>query len=190
MKKYNKEKRAGYKAYIHTHAYHKHDTHDAYNPYKYIHISPRYDTYNSTTYIVEFARSRDTHAQQYIAITNAINDIFPDINAPHNAHTYAGVAPYRKYIIGDTNIQRPRQLETPSTYTDTKRAKCMVYNKRGEFIYAGHIRRTIEIYDDTVTVTLHMADRHMRVYPYMPTEGRCGFTVEDLRKYGVEFYHI
>ena len=122
---------------------------------------------------------------------NAINDIFPDINAPHTQHIYMPTGTYKKFIVQPADIPRTRpEADTHSRYTDTKRTKCMIYNAQGKFIYAGIFRRTIDIDGDELRITLHRADRQVQVYPYVPIDGKCGYTVEELRKHGIEFYHI
>ena len=87
MKKYNRDKRARYNAHIKK--INTHDTCDAHDRYNRIHIHVRYDRYNHTEYIpIIYGKTRDTHAQTYVNITNLVNDIFPEINEPHTAHIY------------------------------------------------------------------------------------------------------
>ena len=184
MKKYNREKRASYK----THKYTRTNTQrEGYKPQ----IHARYDGYKRTEYIVEYARTSDRHAQEYVRSVNAINEIFPDINAPHNAQTHLANAPYKQFIAQEPSVPYTRPAEEErSIYTDTRRAKCVIYNEQGKLIYFGIIRRTIEIHDDDIRITLHKGDRQMQAYTYAPAEDVYGYTVKQLHERNIEFYHI
>lgn len=185
MKRYNREKRAGYKT--HTRA-RKHAQREGYKPQ----IHARYEGYKRIEYIAEYARGRDTHEQIYVNTTNAINAIFPDINAPHNAQTHLPRAPYRQRIPEAPRNPRTRpEYESTQIHTDTRKAKCMIYDRYGILIYFGIIRRTREIREGELHITLHKGDRHIEAYAYVPADKDIyGYTIQQLRAHNIEFYHI
>jgi len=195
MKKYNKDKRARYK--LHTRRLNINDKCDAQNvqnKIKQIHININYDGYNRIEYMpIIFGKTRNNKAQKYINITNTINDIFPDINAPHNAHIYRAIAPY----IPTAPIPpytRPEYTEEDYgifKYTDTKSAKCIIFNAQDEVIYYGIIRRTIKIYGRDAIIYLHKGERTINVRPYIPLMDEIkGVSIDEIRAHGVELYHI
>ena len=205
MKKYNRDKRARCKANTRTqadamrdkHTQDKHDTHDT-----HIHVAIKYDGYNHTQYDKPIVRhTRKSNAQRYVGMTNAINDIFPDINAPHNAHTHRANCEYHKFIPTTATPPRtaPEDLNNRiSTYSDTRTVKCIIFNARDEIIYIGTLRRTIYIkryskYTELndVIITLHRGDRNIQVSAYIPLVDTIhGVSIHEIRAHGVELYHI
>ena len=199
MKKYNKDKRAAYKAHTRKNTY-TYDGCGAY-PHKRIHIRIRYDGYKRTQYdngVRVYIRKND--AQRYVNIVNAINDIFPAINAPHTQHTHRAIAPYKRVILTEPTIPYapPSDLNnTHSTYEDTRTAKCIIFNDKDEMIHYGWIRRTIHIdryskHHSEVHITLYKGNRSIDVRPYIPAAMKeiHGIPIQEIRKNGVEFYHI
>lgn len=204
MKKYNTRKRGTYKAHTRrsTHTHKNYDTYDAQDKTKNIHIDIHYDGYNDTKYDSKIIPQppRNNETQTYINTTNIINETFPDINAPHNAKTYRANAPYKQIIpprkIGIEYIpplSTSQQIIKPYTYTyhDTRRAKCIIFNAHDEIIHIGIFTRTIDINGKDVRITLHRSDREAQVKTYIPLMDKIhGMTIEDIRKHGIEFYHI
>lgn len=193
MKKYNRERRATYKMHTRTHTY---DIHDICDRYIHIHVHARYDGHKQTTYIAEYARGRDTHASTYVRMLNAINDTFPELNELHTEHIYMANAPYRQFVFMPTDIHAPEIEPYTYKYTDTRRAKCLIYNARDELVHMGIFKRTIHIYEDArmdikeAHITLHnKAGDKLRVHAYVPSANTLhGHTVAELRKRGIEFY--
>lgn len=204
MKKYNTRKRAIYKQQLHAHE--MHDAHEAYDLYKYIHISIRYDGYKHTEYIAEYYRqTHRRNARMYINMMNAINDIFPDIYAPHNAHIYNANAPYRQCIPSPdtgvritaprTHTRQRRRTETRQRIAqdthikDKRKVKCIIFS-HDKPIYACKIIRTIEIHNGEIRTYLHKKSARIRVYPYI-VQGTCkGYTDEQIRAHDVEIYSL
>ena len=194
MKKYNRDRRGAYNAQT-RHIHINDECGDAYNHATRIrvHIKPRYDGYKQTIYTRDIWRTRDTRTQQYINMLNTINDIFPDINAPHNRHLYRGTAPYRKFIPPRTDISPPETQTTPVPTTDTKRVKCIIYDRHDNIIYMGIFRRTREIdtLNQRVHTYLHRGDRQIEVKFYVPDGQQIyGMPTSEIYAHGVEIYHI
>lgn len=198
MKKHIKARRTQYKSHLRR-AKHTLDTCGTRNTtIGRIRIPIRYDGYARTEYVkVVYGKTRDTRTHTYISVTNTINEIFPEINAPHNAHTYRGTAPYRKYI--PTQGARIRDNEYPHDtkpepiQTDTRSVKCIIYNRDDEIIYIGMMRRTKTTYwsHPYIEITLHRNDRTMTAYPYIPLDKEIhGVPMAEIRAHGVELYHI
>lgn len=197
MKKYNRRKRGAYNAQA------RHiqindacsDTHRAQRIR--IRIEPHYDGYTQTTYIHStLIRTRDTRTEQYINALNTINDIFPEINAPHNAHTYRATAPYRKHPPEYIYREIPRYLRTSeSDYIerDTRTVKCIIYNSDDAIIYIGLMRRT-RVRDKRTgktQITLHRNKRTLDAYDYIPpTTQIYNVSVAEIRAHSVEIYQI
>lgn len=197
MKRYNRDKRATYGARTRAQARMQdtHDTRERRNPYKRIHIRVIYDGYNHTEYVpIIYGKTRDTRAQAYVNTVNAINDIFPDINAPHATHVYRAITPYHKYIPQATTYTAPEGMMDAHTYKyapKIERKKCIIYGTQDKIIYMGILRRKIETQDDDVHITLYRGDRMIRVKPYIPrTETIHGVTIQEIYKHDVEFYQI
>lgn len=199
MKKYNREKRATYKQHTRNiKIYDSCDEYDGRNNTQHIHIHIRYDGYKRIKYDKGiFTRKTQSKAQRYVNITNAINDIFPEINAPHNAHTYRANCEYHTFIPQATDYTAPEDLNNiHSTYEDTRTAKCVIFNTQDEIIHYGWIRRTIHIdrygkHHADVNITLHKGDRDFKVHTYIPrTDTIKGISIQELRKNNVELYHI
>ena len=197
MKKYNRDKRATYNAHarkINTHdSYDAHDAHDRYNR---IHIDIRYDGQARTTYTQPILRSthsaKRAQVQKYVGIPNAVNDIFPEINAPHNAHIYRGTAPYKRFIAQETDYTRPIDMDD-YTHTNTKRVKCVIFNAQDKMIYYGVFTRTRAVNYRTheTHITLHRADRSIEVRAYIPTTDKIhGVDIKEIYRHGIELYHI
>lgn len=204
MIKYNRDKRGTYNARIRARAYDRYGAQDTQDKRARIHIPIHYDGYNRVEYIpIIYSKTRDTRARTYVNITNAIRDIFPEIDAPHTAHTYRATAPYRKY---------PRRDDTPYTralkwreqvmeesikehtiYKDTRTVKCIIFNTHDKMIYYGWIRRTriVDLTAQTATYTLHRNKRSIDVRTYIPrTDTIKGVSIQEIRKHDVEIYHI
>ncbi len=212
MKKYNRDKRATHNAQIDAmkHTHDNGDARDTQDRRARIHISIKYDGYAQAEYVkIIHGKTRDTRAQRYIGTTNAINDIFPDINAPHNAHTYRGTAPYRKYPQRDNTPEGifKRMSErahawqdyiienTPHTiHKDTRTVKCIILNDDDRIIYIGKMRRTrvVNVTRGTIDITLHRNDREMHAYERAIDPDRIihGLTVREIKTHEVEFYYI
>lgn len=197
MKKYNRERRATYNA--HVRKINTHDTcdgHDTHDTYKQVHVHMRYDGQKRTVYTPTLFKRTSTariQKRKHVDIPNAINDIFPDINAPDNAHIYTGTAPYKQFIPQETHYTRPIDADEEHIHTSTKRAKCVIYNRKDEIIYCGIFNRTrtIDYATHEAHTTLHRADRSIEVYPYIPTTDTIyGMDIKEVYKYDVEFYHI
>ena len=212
MKRYNRDKRAIYNARNkNIQAY---DRCDAQDKRTRIHISIQYDGYAQTTYMpIIHRKTRNTHAQRYVNTTNAINNIFPDINAPHNARTYRATAPYRKYpkrdtrndtIIDNINITELHERaykwyntvaqETHGEiYKDKRRARCIIYN--GDKIIHMDVfvrERIIDTHKHTITTILHRNDRSLEVYDHIisPDAKIYNHTVREIKAQDVEIYNI
>ena len=207
MKKYNTRKRATYNqaSTQKTHTLNAtHNTQKTRKTHKDIHISIRYDGYARTKYDNGILHDRHTSKEQtYTNITNALNDTFPEINAPHNAHTHRAIAPYKRVILTEPDIPytAPSDLQSDPTnihteYENTARKKCVIFNTHDEIIHMGVFTRTIHIdrygkYHGTATITLYRNDRSIQVYPYIPrTNNIHGMTLKDIREHDVELYHI
>ena len=199
MRRYNKDKRATYKQYTRKiKIYDTRDGCDGRNNMQHIHISIRYDGQRHTQYDKGvFIHKTQSKAQKYVNITNAINDTFPDINAPHNAHTYRANCEYHTFIPQHTDYRAPEDLNNAhSTYEDTRTAKCVIFNAHDKVIYYGWMRRTIHIdrygkHHADVKITLHKGDRNFEVHTYIPlTDTIKGVSIQELRKNDVELYHI
>ena len=191
MQRYNKDKRAIYKTRIYKKRIYKREACKAANTSRV-----RYDGYNRIEYMpIIYGKTRSNKQQSYVNMTNAINEIFPEINAPHNAHIYRGTAPYRKFIVSPPEIPRtaPENMmsEHVRIHKNTKRAKCIIYNDEDKIIYIGIIRRTIETDEKHIKITLHRADRNIQVQPYIPrTDKIHGVTLNEIYRHNVEIYHI
>lgn len=201
MKKYNRNKRGTYRQATRrrTHTHESYDGRDGRTRKllnKRIHIPMRYDGCNRIEYIADaYKKERDTHAQIHIGVTNAMNEIFPEINAPHNAKTHKGTAPYRKRVITHTDHMPPehmmKEMHDRYTYTETRRVKCIIYNSEGEMIYTGIFRRTLKTDGEHIHVTLHRADRSIDVKPYRPMNNTIhGVTLAEIYAHDVEIYQI
>lgn len=192
MQKYNRQKRGIYK--MHIKKMQTHDTCDAHDKRIRIHIHVHYDRYNHTEYIpIIYGKTRDTHAQTYVNVTNAINDIFPEINKPHTARTHRATAPYHKYIPQETNYTRPAQ-EPDTIHEDTHTAKCIIMNDNEDIIYIGMMRRTrtVNVTQGTIDITLYRNKRTMRAYERAVDPDRIihSMTVRDIKAHDVEIYYI
>lgn len=192
MKKYNRDKRARYNAHIKK--INTHGTCDAHDKYKRIHIHIHYDRYNHTEYIpIIYGKTRDTHAQTYVNITNAINDIFPEINKPHTAHIHRATATYHRYIPQETHYTRP-EPELDTIHEDTHTVKCIIMNDEEDIIYIGMMRRTrtVNITQGTIDITLHKGKRTMQAYERAINPDRIihSMTVRDIKAHDVEIYYI
>lgn len=199
MKKYNREKRGTYNAQAHAmrHAYNdKCDGCDKHDPYARIHTQIRYDTYNETVYITEiYKKTRDTKAQTYVNITNAINDIFPQINKPHADHTYRATAPYKQRIPQSPAIPytAPEHMMDTYTYkhTDISTVKCIIYGTHDNILYIGWMKRTMETGTNGIRITLHKGNRMLDVHPYVPRTATIhGVELKEIWRKGVEIYQI
>lgn len=192
MIKYNTRKRATYKINTRKMAHMNNEICDAQNNIQRIHIQVKYDTYNHTQYVpIIYGKTRNNKAQKYVNITNAINDIFPDINAPHTAHIYRATAPYKAFIPTETTYTRPRYKEEPHTIYKRERVKCIIYNDAQEIIHYGIFIRTIDIQDGDITYKLHRSDRCIEVKPFIPfTQTINGVDIHEIWRHNVEIYKI
>lgn len=191
MKKYNRDKRATYNARMKN--INTHDTCEASNRPR-IHIQIKYANYNRIEYIrIIHGKTRDTHAQQYVSVMNAINDIFPDINAPHTAHIHRATATYHKYIPQATTYTRP-EPEPDTIHKDTRTVKCIIMNDNEEIIYIGKMRRTrtVNYTKGTIDITLHRGTRTMQAYERAINPDRIihSITVREIKAHDVEIYYI
>lgn len=195
MQRYNKDKRATYKQ--HARKIKIYDTCDAYDGQhniQRIHINIRYDTYNKNKYIADvYRKTRDTRAQTYVNITNAINDIFPSINAPHNAHTHRAICEYHKFIPQETYYTQP-DGEPDTIHKDTRTVKCIIMNDEDDVIYIGMMRRTrtVNHTQGTIDITLHRGTRTMQAYERAVDLDRIihGVKIKDIKAHDVEIYYI
>lgn len=191
MKKYNRDKRNTHK--INTHNIKIDDTCNSNNS---IHIQIRYDTYRHTEYMpVIYHKTRNDKAQRYVKITNTINDIFPDINAPHNAHTHRAIAPYKAFIpTARTYLPPIQEEEYTKPIKDTRTVKCIIMNSKEEMIYVGFMRRTriVDAHNGTIDITLHRNKRTMKAYERAVDPDRIihGLTIREIRRHDVEIYYI
>lgn len=190
MKKYNREKRGTYNARIKN--IHTHEKYNARKPR--IHIPIHYDGYDRIEYItIIHTKTRDNKARTYIDMTNTINELFPDINAPHNAHTYRANAPYHKYIPQATTYTRP-EPEMDTINKDTRTVKCIIMNDNEDIIYIGKIRRTrtVNYTKGTIDIMLHRNKRTMQAYERAINPDRIihNITVRDIKAHDVEIYYI
>lgn len=201
MKKYNRNKRASYKTHarkieVHdacdTHdtcdTHEKHDTHDT---LKSIHIHVLYDGYNRTPYDNKCipATPRKDKTRIYIGMLNAMHDIF---DTPKQ-HTHRANGEYHAFIPQhDTDYMPPEHMmETYTrTYTETKRVKCIIFNTHGDMIHYGTFRRTIYMHNNSITYTLHRADRSIEVKPYHTAHTIKGYTEHELHMHDVELYQV
>lgn len=185
------------KSVKHINAQHK-DTHNdkRNDTYARIHIPIRYDNYNATTYIqVIYGKTRDTHAQRYVGMHNAIREIFPSIEQPHTQRIYRATAEYHRYIAHATDYARPHlNADETSDHADYKpRTKCIIYDRHDQLIHYGIFgrTRTINYITHETHTTLHRANRSYEVYPYIPrTDTILGVSVAHIKAQGVEIYHI
>jgi hypothetical protein len=192
MKKYNRDKRARSNARIRN--IHTHDTCDAHDKYKRIRIHIHYDGYNHTEYIpIIYGKTRNNKAQTYVNITNAINDIFPEINAPHTAHTYRATAPYHKFILQETEYTRP-EPEPDTIYEDTRTVKCIIMNDNEDIIYIGMMRRTrtVNRTQGKINIMLRKGKRTMQAYERAVDLDRIihTMTIREIKAHDVEIYYI
>lgn len=176
---------------------HTHEGHDKRNDtYARIHIPIRYDNCNATTYMpVIYGKTRDTHAQRYVGMHNAIREIFPSIEQPHTQHIHRATAEYHTYIAQATDYTRPRMnADETSDHADYKpRTKCIIFNAHDKLIHYGIFgrTRTINYITRETHTTLHRANRSYEVYPYIPrTDTILGVSVALIKAQGVEIYHI
>lgn len=191
MKRYNRDKRAIYKQ--RTRNTQTHDTCDGRDRAKRIHIKVRYANYNRIEYIpVIYRRTRNNKEQTYVNIVNTINDIFPQINAPHTRHIYRANAEYKKFIPPHTDYTAPEHMmdEYTRSYTRIERVKCIIYNN-DEMIHAGVFKRTITTDGEHIQITLHRANRSIEVRPYIPHADTIhGVTIREIYEHDVEIYKI
>ena len=191
MIKYNRDKRGTYNARINKHR----RTGEICDRCDRIHTRIRYDGCDKIEYIpIIYGKARDTHERTYVSVTNVMNEIFPEINAPHNTHIYRATAPYRKFIITQPAIPHtaPEHMMDEYRYTATRtgRVKCIIYSN-DKIIYTGVLRRTIEIDGKDIRITLHKANRSIQVKPYIPmTDEIHGVPIREIYKHDVEIYKI
>lgn len=193
MKKYNREKRAIYNSRINKHRY-THENRERRNRSKRIHIHIHYDGYNRTEYIpIIYKKTRNNKAHTYVGMTNAIRDIFPDIDAPHTQHVHRATATYHKYIPQATTYTRP-EPEPDTINKDTRTVKCIIMNDNEEIIYIGKIRRTrtVNYTKGTIDIMLHKGTRTMQAYERAINPDRIihSITVRDIKAHDVEIYYI
>lgn len=191
MKKYNREKRGTYNARIRN--IRTHDTCET-SIRPRIHIQIRYANYNRIEYVpIIYGKTRNTHAQRYVNITNIINDIFPEINAPHTQHVYRATCEYHKYIPQETDYTRP-EPEPDTIITTTHTTKCIIMNDNEDIIYIGMMRRTrtINITKGTIDITLHKGTRTMKAYERAinPDTRIHNITIREIKAHDVEIYYI
>lgn len=195
MIKYNRRKRGAYNA--RTRRIHINDMRDAQDTQSqriHIQIGVRYDGYNRTEYThTIYNKTRNNSARTHVNVTNTINDIFPQINAPHNAHTYRAIAPYKKFIPRETDIS-PREPEPDTIHTDTRTVKCIILNSDEDIVYIGMMRRTrtVNVTRGRIDITLHRNKRTMQAHERAIYQDRVihGITVKDIKAHGVEIYYI
>ena len=195
MIKYNTRKRATYKINTRKMAHMKDEICDARNNIQRIHINVHYDTYNHTEYVpIIYRKTRNNKAQRYVNITNAINDIFPDINTPHTAHTYRATAPYKAFIPTTNTYLPPLSLlykEETHTIYKRDRVKCIIYNDAQEIIHYGIFIRTIDINGKDIIYKLHRSNRCIEVKPFIPfTQTINGVDIHEIWRHNVEIYRI
>ena len=193
MKRYNREKRGTYNARINKHR-HTGANCERRNRTKHIHIHVKYDGYNKIEYVkVIHGKTRNNKARTYIDMKNTINELFPDINAPHNAHTYRGTATYHKYIPQATTYTRP-EPEPDTINKDTRTVKCIIMNDNEDIIYIGKMRRTrtINYTKGTIDIMLHRNKRTMQAYERAINPDRIihSITVREIKAHDVEIYYI
>ena len=185
------------KSVKHINGQHK-DTHnDACNDrYARIHIQIKYDNYNATAYIpVIYGKTRDTHAQRYVGMHNAIREIFPSIEQPHTQHIHRATAEYHRYIAQKTDYTRPQlSADETSDHADYQpHTKCIIFDAHDKLIHYGIFgrTRTINYITRETHTTLHRANRSFEVYPYIPrTDTILGVSVAHIKAQGVEIYQI
>ena len=192
MQRYNRDKRGTYNARIKN--INTHEICNAHDKYKRIHIHVHYNGYNHTEYIpIIYKKTRNNKAQTYVNITNAINDIFPEINKSHTAHTYRATATYHKYIPQETYYTRP-EPEPDTIHKDTRTVKCIIMNDDEDIIYIGYIRRTriVNITQGTIDITLHKGTRTMQAYERAIDPDRIihSITIREIKAHDVEIYYI
>lgn len=192
MKKYNRDKRAKYNAQNKN--MQMHDTRNAQNTCKTsrIHIHVKYDGYNKTIYIpVVYGKTRDTRVRTYIGMTNAIRQIFPELDRAHTQPTRRANAPYKRFIPPRTDYARPKEEEAPEIYR-RERVKCIIYNEDGDkMIHYGTFIRTIHIKHGDATYMLHRNDRSLQVFPHIPFGDTInGVDIHDIWEHKVEIYKI
>ena len=204
MKKYNTRKRGTYKA--HTRKIKIYEKRDTRNKAQRIKIHIHYDGYNDTRYdghiIPQPPRNNET--QRYINITNTINDIFPNINAPHNAHTQRANASYHKFIPQPHNhISYSRRIQYIPRYLrgddkdtivkDTRTVKCIILNDDDKVLYIGKIRRTrtVNRTRGTIDIILHKGEEEYEAQERAVNQDMIihGMTIRKIRTYGVEIYY-
>lgn len=193
MKRYNRDKRAKYNAQ--NKIMQMHDSCNAQNTRKTsrIHIHVKYDGYNKTIYIpVVYGKTRDTRARTYIGMTNAIRQIFPELDKAHTQPTHRANAPYKQFIPPRTNYTRPKEEEYIRNIYREERVKCIIYNEDGDkMIHYGIFIRSIHIYGDDITYKLHRNKRSIQIYPYMPIADKInGVDIHEIWAHNVEIYKI
>lgn len=194
MKKYNRDKRAKYNAHIKR--MQTHDTCNAHDKRIRIHIDVHYDGYNHTQYVkIIYGKTRNTHAQTYVNVTNAIRDIFPEIDKEHTAHTYRANAPYRKHPPEYIHRETPKYMKLEDNITkDTRTVKCIIMNDDEDIIYIGMMRRTriTNATRGTINITLHRNKRTMQAYERAVDLDRVihGMTIREIKTHDVEIYYI
>ena len=122
-----------------------------------------------------------------------MNEIFPEINKPHTAHTYRATAPYHKYIPQATTYTRP-VYEEEEINKDTRTVKCIIMNDNEEIIYIGKMRRTrtVNYTKGTIDIMLHKGTRTMQAYERAINPDRVihSITVREIKAHDVEIYYI
>ena len=156
MKRYKQAKRGAYKARTRkTYTYDICDGRDR-DTRTQIHIPIRYDGYKRTIYVkVIHGKTRNNRARTYVGMTNAMNEIFPEINAPHNARTHRGTAPTRKYAPPEytrTRVKHTFNEEEDEIHKDTRRVKCILLYTDGTIAHMGIFRRTRITYTDNYRI--------------------------------------
>lgn len=192
MQKYNRDKRARYNARINKHKYTGENCGTSNRPR--IHIPIRYANYNRIEYVpIIYGKTRNNKAQRYVNITNAINDIFPEINKPHTAHIYRATATYHKYIPQETYYTRP-EPEPDTIHEDTRTVKCIIMNDNEDIIYIGMMRRTrtINITQGKINIMLRKGTRTMQAYERAVDLDRIihNITIREIKAHDVEIYYI
>ena len=196
MKRYKQAKRGTYKA--RTRKIYTYDICDGQDRDKRtrIHIPIRYDGYKRTIYVkIIHGKTRNNRAHTYVGMTNTINELFPEINAPHNARTYRGTAPTRKYAPPEyTRTRVKHTFSDTETHRDTRRVKCILLYTDGTIAHMGIFRRTrITRTSNTrieTEIYLHRNDRKLQVYEGIPPTKIHGMTPTEIRAHDVEIYYI
>lgn len=199
MIKYNRRKRGTYNAHTqrarHIHINEICGAQGAGTQRIHIRIASHYDGYNRTEYTRAPIRTRDTRTAQYISMTNIIRDIFPEMDAPHTAHTHRATAPYRRQPPIFPYRDMPRYLresESDHIERDTRTVKCIIYSG-DRILYIGMMRRTRVKNKHTgqTQITLRRNDRTMDAYESIPPFSSIhGMSVAEIRAHGVELYEV